>query len=178
MINIQGIFEGLIQFFTSAPSGRRNQFVDVAVSNGIDTAANINLWLDHFLQIGDEMGMFASADFDVMMTKRRDVGLERATNGARAIYDTLVELATFTVEQLQLQITALEAFVTEEETRVVNATFGRVWIEANAPGSAALKADTLRAVDFGLQMMGNAIEGANSAIAQLQERIIRLGGTV
>ncbi len=176
MIDVQGIFEGLIEFFEVAPNGSRNQFVNALVSHDIATADDANFWIDKFLEIGDGMGLIASADFDVLMAKRRDVGLAKATNGARAIYDKLVQLVDFQIQELQDKLDLARQGLVDVEAKIPLVAAGRTWIVANAPGSAAQKAAVLEALDSGASSMEATRVLLERLVTKLEEKIENLGG--
>ena len=177
MIDLTGIFQGLLEFFEVLPNGTRNQFVNALVAREIATVDEANLWIDKFLGIGEGMALIGAADFDVLMAKARDAGLERASNGARAIFDKLVQLVDFRIQELQGRLDSLRLLLAGIEVQIPLVAQGRIWIEANAPGSVELKAAVLAAIDTGATWLENDQHNLEHLIEQAEIRIEGMGGT-
>jgi hypothetical protein len=176
VIDLQGIFESLIEFFEAAPNGTRSGFTTAVVNLGIASQAEVDLFLDRFLAIGEWMGYLADDDFAVMMAKRREIGLTKATNGARAIYDRLLDLVDFRLYELQDRLTSHRAALAAIAAKLPLIATARAWIAANAPGTAAMKAATLEALDLGVAKMTSDVEALGRLIAQIEDQIRQLGG--
>jgi hypothetical protein len=176
VIDLQGILQGLLQFFDQAPNGSRAQFVNAVDANGIATPAETDRFLDVFLAIAEEMALIDSADFDVMMARRRAVGIARATRSATTIYGELVRRAEFRIEELQSRLDILRQFLADLEAKLPLIATARVWIEANAPGSQAQKDATLEALDAGVQTMEATQLAVTRMIGEVEEQIRQLGG--
>jgi hypothetical protein len=176
MINLQGIFARLLAFFETSPTGARAEFEAGVVAAEIATAGEAALFVDRFLEIGDWMGLLPSADFDSLMAKAAAVGLEKARNGALAIYDRLVLLVDFRLYEFQDRLDQYQALVTEIDVELPLIATGRAWIVANAPGTAALKAAVLKALDLGVAELTSRRAAVVAEIVRLEDQISRLGG--
>ncbi len=174
MIDLQGIFRGLLDFFEQAPTGTRTQFINALESRGIATAAAGELFVDYFLDIAADMALISDADFDVLMTRVQTVGLAKATSAGRAVFARLKDLAAYRVDRLQTRVDIFQALKDELETKLPLIATGRAWVEANAPGSAALKAAVLQAIDIGVLRLTAVAEAAEEEIQRLEEQIQRL----
>jgi len=175
-MNLQGIFDGLLTFFEVAPNGTEAQFINALKANELATQEEAELFLLHFLDIGEDIGLLATADFAVMMAKRRDVGLERASNGARAIYDRLIELAAFRVALLQERLVLITALLEDYEAKLPMVATSRVWIENNSPASQAVTDATLEALDLGVLRFEALVAQLTRQVGYLTEQIEGLGG--
>ena len=176
MIDLQGIFGKLLQFFEASPIGTRAEFEAGVVAAGVATAGEVALFVDRFLSIGDGMGLIPTADFDALMAKAAAVGLAKARSGARAIYDRLLQLVDFRIADIRAKLDALRAALAAVTAELPLVATGRAWIAANAPGSAALKAAVLKALDLGTQAMTGSQASLTRLIAEYEERIRQLGG--
>ena len=176
MIDLQGIFGKLLAFFETSPTGTRAEFEAGVVGSGVATAAEVALFVDHFLRIGDEMGLIGSADFDALMAKAATVGLAKARSGARAIYDRLTQLVDFRIAELQAQLDQVRALLAAVTVELPLIATGRAWIAINAPGGAALKAAVLHAIDLGAADLTANKAAFERLIARYEEQIRQLGG--
>jgi uncharacterized small protein (DUF1192 family) len=177
MIDLQGIFERLLAFFEASPTGTRAEFEAGVVTAGAATAGEAALFVDRFLEVGDWMGLIAADDFDALMAKAAAVGLEKARNGARAIYDRLVLLVDFRIFELQERLDALRPMLARIAADLPLIATGRAWIAANAPGTAEMKAAVLLSIDLGVQNLQSSKASYADAIARLEAQITALGGT-
>lgn len=173
-MDLQGILEALILFFDLAPSGSRALFVSQVEARGIAVPDETNFFLTYFLATADGIGMIASADFDTMMAKRREVGLEKASNAARVIYTEMQTLIAVRIALLEARRNAVADQLTALAGDLALAEAGRDWIETQAPGSAAIKAATLLAMGFGLQQFEAGVAALTREIAAFDAQIAAL----
>jgi len=176
MIDLQGIFDRLLQFFEASPAGTRAEFEAGVVGSGIATAAEVALFVDRFLAIGDGMGLIPTADFDALMVKAAAVGLAKARSGARAIYDRLLQLADFRIADLQTKLDDVRGLLAAVTAELPLVATGRAWIAINAPGGAALKAAVLHAIDLGAADLTANKAAFERLIARYEDQIRQLGG--
>ena len=176
MIDLQGIFGKLLAFFGASPTGTRAEFEAGVVGAGIATAAEVALFADRFLAIGDDMGLIASANFDALMTKAAAVGLAKAGSGARAIYDRMLQLVDFRIADLQAKLDQVRAALVAVSAELPLIVTGRAWIAINAPGGAALKAAVLHAIDLGAADLTANKAAFERLIARYEDQIRQLGG--
>ena len=174
MIDLQGIFDGLLQFFDKAQNGDREQFITAIVDREIATEGETNVFLNHFLALGVSLAMLNSADFDVLMAKRRAVGLDTAIRAARVIRGKLAEVVEFKIAQLQIGLDQANDYIVLRTTTLANVATARAWIDTNAP--AVLKADTLETLDAGTFKVRGQLAAAQRIAAEKTEEIIKLGG--
>jgi hypothetical protein len=176
MINLQGIFERLVAFFETSPAGTRTEFEAAVVASGVATAGEVALFVDRFLDVADWMGLIAADSWDALMTKAAAVGIAKARNGARAVYDWMLLLVDFRLFELQDRLDQLQAVVAQIDVELPLIATGRAWIVANAPGTDALKAAVLKALDLGTAELSSDRAGCLLLISQLEDQIRRLGG--
>lgn len=176
MIDIQGIYGALIELFGTAPNATRAQFITAVEDRGIATPTETNRFLDKFLEIGAGMGLIASADFDVLTAKVREVGLDRATNGSRVIYDKLIAFVGFKIDELQDQLDAMRAALAETEDDLSRVDSIRTWINNNAPGSSETKTTALRTFDLGKDTLLSRQSIFTVKIVEWEDKIRELGG--
>jgi len=177
MIDLQGIFGKLLQFFEASPIGTRAEFEAGVVTAGVATAGEVALFVDRFLDVGDWMGLIPSDDFDALMAKAAAVGLAKARSGARAIYDRLVQLVDFRIADLQTKLDDVRGLLAAVTAELPLVATGRAWIATNALGGAALRAAVLKAVDLGYAEMVADKAGLTKLVAEYEARIVELGGT-
>jgi len=176
MIDLQGIFGKLLGFFEASPTGTRAEFEAGVVVAGVATAGEVAVFVDRFLDIGDWMGLIPSDNFDALMAKAAAVGLAKARNGARAIYDRLVKLVDFRIYAFQDKLDQLRPLLSELTVTINRATTGRAWLVANGP-AGDVKTATLAAIDEGLVALTARKQTTAQVISELEAQIVALGGT-
>jgi hypothetical protein len=170
-MNLQGIFDGLLTFFEVAPNGTETQFINGLKANELATQEEAELFIFHFLAIGVDIGLLNSADFDVLMARRRDVGLGPATRGARIIFEEMKALAAFRVVLLQERLVVVQAVRADYEAKLPKVATARQWIVNNSPAAQDVTDACLEAVDFGTDQMQRIITGMAREEAVITEQI-------
>lgn len=153
MINLQEIFNALLQFWVQAPGGTRQQFITALVDREIATEDEGNLYADNFLQSAVELTLLDVADWDVMMTRVAAVRIERAERAGRAIHSRLVNLPVFRVAWLQDKIAKFDAGIADSEATTADAELGKQEILDRFPPST-LRDHTVQVLDHGIHQMG------------------------
>jgi hypothetical protein len=178
-VNIQGIFDGLLEAFALPSAPTLQQFVTSIEQRGIASQDEANAYVTHFLRGAVSLTMLdQGATFDDLMTRARAVELENAVRAARRVHAEVMEFVDYKIEQLQVEHGAVQATLTTAQRVLDNAVVARAWIEANAPGSAQTKADTLLVMDAGVNVQTGFRDIAQRRLDELQIQIERLGGTV
>ena len=175
MIDLTGIYNGLLEQWDQFPSISRAQFTNGIESRGIATAAEADAYVESFAQAALDLALLDVADWDTLQARVAAVGLVRAISASRNIHERVLTFPAYRINLLEVEIAAIDARV-EIETRLqTNGTQGRAWLVANGP-SGSLKDDTLTVIDRGLGNVGAVIELGDREKTKRLEEIARLGG--
>lgn len=176
MIDLQGLYSGLILFFELAPTESRQQYINGIVQRGIATAEDAALFVDRFTELAAGMGYISTADFTVLMEKRVAVGLEKATKAAHAIFTELLALVEFRIKELTNQLALVTTLVADLEAKLALMPMIRNWLAQQDAGSVAALVAALQAHDTGVQCMQAHAAAFTRKAVEVQEQLDRLGG--
>ena len=174
MIDLDGIYNALLEAFRDFPNLNRAKFTSDVVSRGIATAGEVDTFLDNFLAVGYANATLSAADFDVMMALARSVGLTRATNGAAVIYQEMKKLVVIQIVLLESEREETAGHLATQEADKATAEFARDWIAANALGTAEQLTITVNTMNLGIQQREAGIAALTRDVAALDARIQRL----
>jgi hypothetical protein len=108
MINLDGIFNALVEQWTDFPNVSQAQFAAGVESRGIATEDEANLYVGHFISIAVDLSVLDVETWDGLQARVQSVGIERASRAGLIIHSKVRERAAFRIDQLEAEIADLD----------------------------------------------------------------------